>query len=85
MTTAVGTSLVVVAVNSAAGFAAHFGEVPLDVPITAAFTAAAVMAALAGGRIGAHVDTGRLRRWFAWMTLAVAVAIAGQLAAGLAA
>jgi uncharacterized protein len=83
MTTAVGTSLVVVAINSAAGFAAHFGEVSLDVPITTAFTAAAVVAALAGGRLGARADTAVLRRWFAWVTLAVAVLIVGQLTADL--
>lgn len=42
METAIGTSLFIVAVNSAAGFAAHAGDAPLDVPVTAAFTAVAV-------------------------------------------
>jgi uncharacterized membrane protein YfcA len=83
MPTAVGTSLVIVAVNSAAGFAAHAGDVSLDVRVTVAFTAAAVVAALAAGRLGAHTDAVRLRRWFAWLVLTLAVLIAGRLAVGL--
>ena len=79
MPTAIGTSLVVVAINSAAGFAAHAGEATLDVPVTLAFTAAAVVSAVAAGRLGAKADTDRLRRWFAWLVLVVAAVIATQL------
>jgi uncharacterized protein len=79
MPTAIGTSLVVVAINSAAGFAAHAGEATLDVPVTLAFTAAAVVSAVAAGRLGAKVDTDRLRRWFAWLVLVVAAVIGTQL------
>ncbi|WP_104522465.1 sulfite exporter TauE/SafE family protein [Blastococcus atacamensis] len=79
MPTAIGTSLVVVAINSAAGFSAHAGEVPLDVPVTLAFTGAAVISAVAAGRLGARMDTPRMRRWFAWLVLAVATLIATQL------
>ncbi|MBJ7451244.1 MAG: sulfite exporter TauE/SafE family protein [Blastococcus sp.] len=79
MPTAIGTSLVVVAINSAAGFAAHAGEVALDVPVTVAFTAAAVAAALVAGRLGAGIDTDRLRRWFASLVLVVAAVIAAQV------
>jgi uncharacterized protein len=83
MPTAIGTSLVVVAINSTAGFAAHAGETTLDVPVTVAFTAAAVVTAVAAGRLGATVDTDRLRRWFAWLVLGVAAVIAIQLVADL--
>lgn len=82
METAIGTSLLIVAVNSAAGFAAHAGDAPLDVPVTAAFTAVAVAAALAAGRLGTRLDTTRLRRWFAYLVFAVAVGILVQVAAG---
>ncbi|MCA0144109.1 sulfite exporter TauE/SafE family protein [Blastococcus sp. LR1] len=82
MSTAVGTSLLVVAINSAAGFLAHAGDAALDVPTTVAFTAPAVVAALAAGRLAARVDTDRLRRWFAWLVLAVAGAIAAHVLAG---
>jgi uncharacterized membrane protein YfcA len=83
MATAIGTSLVIIAVNSAAGFAAHAGEAPLDVPVTVAFSAAAVIAAVAGGRLGTRTDTARLRRWFAYLVLAVAAGISGQVVVGL--
>ncbi|MBN1093834.1 sulfite exporter TauE/SafE family protein [Blastococcus sp. TML/M2B] len=79
MPTAIGTSLVVVAVNSAAGFAAHAGEATLDVPVTLAFTAAAVVAAVVAARLGTGVDTDRLRRWFARLVLVVAAVLAGGL------
>jgi uncharacterized membrane protein YfcA len=82
METAIGTSLLIVAVNSAAGFAAHAGEATLDVPVTVAFTAAAVAAALAAGRLATRLDTARLRRWFAYLVFAVAVGILVQIAAG---
>lgn len=79
MPTAIGTSLVIVAINSAAGFAAHAGEATLDVPVTVAFTVAAVAAALVAGRLGAGVDTDRLRRWFGRLVLVVAALVASQL------
>lgn len=83
MPTAIGTSLVVVAINSAAGFTAHAGEATLDVPVTLAFTGAAIAAALAAGRVGARIRTDRLRHWFAWLVLTVAGLIATQLTIGL--
>lgn len=83
MTTAIGTSLVIVAVNSGAGFAAHAGDAPLDVPVTAAFTTAAVAAALVAGRLGAHLETARLRQWFAWLVFAVAAGVLVEVAVGL--
>jgi hypothetical protein len=83
MTTAIGTSLVVIAANSAAGFAAHAGNAPLDVPVTVAFTTAAVVAALVAARFGARAGTDRLRRWFAYLVLTVAAGILVQLGAGL--
>jgi uncharacterized membrane protein YfcA len=83
METAIGTSLLIAAVNSAAGFVAHAGDAPLDVPVTVAFTAAAVVAALAASRRGARLDTARLRRWFAYLVLVVAAVILVQIAGSL--
>jgi uncharacterized protein len=83
MRTAIGTSLLIVAVNSAAGFAAHTSSAPLDVPVTVAFTAAAVAAALAAGRLARRLDTDRLRRWFAYLVFVVAAGILVQITAGL--
>jgi hypothetical protein len=83
MEVAIGTSLLVVAVNSAAGFAAHAGDATLDVPTTIAFTAAGVVTALAAGRLGSRLDTARLRRWFAYLVFVVATGILVQIATGL--
>ncbi len=83
METAIGTSLLIVAMNSAAGFAAHAGDASLDVPVTITFTAAAVLTALAVGRAAVRSDTARLRRWFAYLVFAVAAAILVQIIAGL--
>lgn len=80
MPTAIGTSLVIVALNSAAGFVAHAGETTLDVPVTVAFTSAAVAAALAAGRLGTRIDTARITRWFAYLVFAVAAFVVGQVA-----
>ena len=85
MTTAIGTSLVIIAANSAAGFAAHAGEATLDVPVTVAFTAAAVVTALTAGRLGSRLDTARLRRWFAYLLFTVAAGILVQIGTTLAA
>ncbi|WP_138759343.1 sulfite exporter TauE/SafE family protein [Modestobacter altitudinis] len=83
MEVAIGTSLLIVAVNSAAGFAAHAGDAPLDVPVTVAFTAAAVVTALAAGRLATRLDTARLRRWFAYLVFIVAAGILVQISASL--
>ena len=84
MTTAVATSLVIIIVNSAAGFAAHAGEATIDFRVTAAFTFAAVVGALVAGR-GAHrLSAERLRRWFGYLVLAVAAYIVVRAASELA-
>ncbi|MFI0351272.1 TSUP family transporter [Actinomadura sp. 9N407] len=78
MRTAVGTSLVIVAVNSAAGFAAHAGGADLDPMIIASFTLAAVAGSLAAARLAPRVDAVRLGRWFAYFVFAVAAFVAAQ-------
>jgi hypothetical protein len=62
---AIGTSLLVIAANSAAGVLGHLrqGEMPLG--LTAAFTASAALGALAGVRLASSLDPARLRRAFA--------------------
>jgi uncharacterized membrane protein YfcA len=73
MATAVATSLVVISVNSAAGFIAHVGPVVIDYRITATFTVAAVVGSLLAGRAASRLPADRLRRWFAYLVLAVAL------------
>ncbi|MFD2081636.1 hypothetical protein SAMN05421678_12843 [Actinopolymorpha cephalotaxi] len=75
MTAAVGTSLVIVAVNAAAGFVAYAGQVTLDYTLTAAFAGSAIVGSLVAGRAATRLNAGRLRRWFAYLVLAVAALV----------
>lgn len=78
MAAAVATSLIVIVLNSAAGFAAHLGDATLDLGIAVAFTGAAVVGSLAAGRIAPRLPGERLRRWFAYLILAVAAYVLAQ-------
>jgi uncharacterized protein len=78
MAVAVGTSLVVIVLNSIAGFAAHAGGAALDWGVAGAFTAAAVAGSLVAGRFATRLPADRLRRGFAYLVLAVAVFVATQ-------
>lgn len=62
---AVGTSLLVIAANSAAGLAGHLGRGESPLGLTAAFAGAAAVGALGGVRLGGRLDPARLRRGFA--------------------
>jgi len=64
MPVAVGTSLVVIAINSAAGFAGHLGSQEVAYGYAAAFTAVCVVGALVGERLGRNVPAATLRKWF---------------------
>ena len=78
MKQAVGTSLVVIAMNSAAGFAGYAGTVAVPWGFLAAFTACAVVGILLGTRLVRHVSAGALRRGFAVFLLAVAALVLYQ-------
>jgi uncharacterized membrane protein YfcA len=73
MRRAIGTSLVVIVINSAAGFLAHFGKAALPVAPTVLFTAVAVMGALLGERLASRIPAVRLRHAFSIFVLAVGV------------
>ncbi|MEW2482971.1 sulfite exporter TauE/SafE family protein [Mycobacterium sp. NPDC049093] len=78
MPVAVGTSLLVITMNSAAGLAGHLSTVPIDWTIAGAVTAAAVLGSLLGTRLTAHVDPDAVRRAFGWFVLLMASLILGQ-------
>jgi uncharacterized protein len=87
MREAVGTSLVVIAINSAAGFVGHLGTGALNLGLVAALTIAAVLGAVLGERTGRAVSITKLRRGFAAFVIAVGIAVAassinGGVAAG---
>ncbi|MFI0448195.1 TSUP family transporter [Actinomadura sp. 6N118] len=77
MTTAVGTSLLIVTANAAAGLAAH-GDAPFTWAITGAFTIAAISGSLTAARLARRLHAARLRRWFAYLVFAVAALIVVQ-------
>ena len=72
---AVGTSLAVIAINSAAGVAGYLGRVPLDWAVMAGFTALAIAGVLAGAALAPRVPAARLRRGFALFLIVMAAAI----------
>lgn len=83
MRLAVGTSLFVIAVNSAAGFLAHLSEHDLDVPRTIAFTAAAVAGAIAGQRLAGRVSPRTLRTAFGALVVVVGIVLLAKNLAAL--
>lgn len=82
MTVATGTSLLIIVINSAAGYAAYAGQVDLDYTVTASFTASAVIGSLGAACLATRLEAARLRRWFAYLTFAVAVFVVMQVLMG---
>ena len=73
MPVAVGTSLLVIAINSAAALAARLGShVHMAWPLLGVFAAAAMAGALAGNRIASRVDASQLTAAFTVLLITVA-------------
>jgi hypothetical protein len=84
MPAAVGTSLLVIAINSAASLAARFGgHVHLDWPLLLTFLAAALAGTFAGNQAASRVDATRLTAAFSVLLAAVAVYSLGRSLPGL--
>ncbi|MET9088616.1 sulfite exporter TauE/SafE family protein [Streptomyces sp. NPDC004237] len=74
MRAAIGTSLLVITINSLTALAARAGaQAPVDWSAVGPFAAAAVLGAWDGKRLAARLSAGTLRRLFACALLAVAV------------
>jgi len=78
MAATVGTSLVIIVINSIAGFAAHLGDLHIDWAVTAAFAVAAMAASLIAGRLGTNIPDRILKRSFGILVLAVAAYVTAQ-------
>ena len=72
MKNAVGTSLIVIALNTAAGAVAYRGQVPMDWTLVLAFTACAIVGSLVGARLVDRVSTEGLKRGFALFLIVMA-------------
>ena len=78
MPIAVGTSLVVIAMKSFAGFGGYLASVQIDWAVAGMVTAAAVAGALVGARLTAVVNPDALRKAFGWFVLAMSSVILAE-------
>ncbi len=65
MKVAIGTSLLIISMKSAAGFYGYLGQVTVDWSFMAAFSGAAVIGILLGSRLVRFIPQGALRKAFA--------------------
>lgn len=72
MPIAVGTSLVIISMQSFAGFAGHLATEHIDWRLAGMVTAAAMVGALIGGRLIAYIEPATLRKLFGWFVLLMA-------------
>lgn len=82
MPTAIGTSLLVISVNSGVGLAARISAATIDWGVTLPFAIAAIAGVLSGGRVAGRLDPQRSLRWFAGLLVAVAVYTGGDALLG---
>ncbi len=78
MTAAIGTSLVVIAMNSFAGLAGHLSVATIDWWLAAAVTGAAALGGIVGVRLTDRVSVATLRVGFGWFVLAMASLVLAQ-------
>lgn len=72
MATAVGTSLVVIALKSGAGLLGYLASTTIDWSLALAVTGAAVVGSVVAGRFAGRVPEDRLRRAFGWFVAVMA-------------
>lgn len=72
---ATGTSLAVIACNSAAGFVSHLGEAPTRWMLAAVFSLIAAAGVLAGGKVASRLPEKTLRMAFAVLVLLTAAIV----------
>jgi len=78
MELAVGTSLVVISMQSFAGFVGYAGTTEIDGWLAFAMSAAAVAGSVAGGLLAVRVHPSALRGAFGWFVVVMAFFILGQ-------
>ncbi|MFE7599698.1 sulfite exporter TauE/SafE family protein [Streptomyces sp. NPDC057494] len=78
MGVAVGTSLLVIGMNSFAGLAGHLSGVAIDWRLALTVTAVAVVGSLVGGRLAGRIPRDVLRRVFGWFVVAMGAFVLAQ-------
>lgn len=84
MRLAVGTSLLVIAINSGAGVVAHLDSGGINLSVAAFFVGGGFAGATAGGRLAGRIDEAKLSRGFAILVAIVGVYLIARNAAALA-
>jgi len=79
---AIGTSLLVIAMNSAAGFAGAYAA-SIDLEQLAVIGCATVTGSLVGSLLAHRVSPGRLRLAFGWLLVGMGLFVLGREAPGL--
>jgi hypothetical protein len=80
--TAIGTSLLVIGVNSAVGLGARISTASIEWGVTLPFAVAAIAGVLRGGRLAGRLDPERALRWFAGLLVTVAAYTAADALVG---
>ena len=70
--------LVVISMQSFAGFAGHLASEQIDWKLAAMVTAAAVVGSVIGGRLTSYVQPATLRKAFGWFVLVMASVVLGE-------
>lgn len=78
MKAAVGTSLLVIALNSTSGFLGHYGREVIPWGFVIRFTSVAMIGILAGTALVRHIPTRQLKRAFAFLLVVIGVLILWQ-------
>lgn len=73
MPAAIGTSLLVIVMNSSAGLVGYSNHVAWDVPLTIIVSSGAVFGSLLGAWLSKYLSPAALRRGFGWFVVLVAV------------
>ena len=75
MKTAIGTSLVIIAINSIFGFLFSLKQTPLDWKILLLFTGLAIIGIYLGSLSAEKIPGKILKKWFGWFVLIMAIYI----------
>lgn len=73
MNEAVGTSLIVIAVNAALALGLRAGDATIEWDVAVPFVVAAAIGTILGARVSQRIDSAKLTRWFAIGLVAVAI------------
>src|SRR5262249_7483060 len=75
MKEAIGTSLLIIALNSLIGFTGDIGHFEIDWPFLLRLTAIAIAGIFAGGYFGKKISGTKLKKAFAWFILVMGIYI----------